>query len=103
MGFWKIFKKIFKRKKVSSEPYVEKDTKCDKCQYLQECIENGYVINCITLMDEREHYICGIGSHCKQDFNMIMSAIKDGVGVPEEINEALIHYGIEEVSHGLSE
>ena len=42
MKFWEMFEKIFKRKKVPSEPYVEKDTKCDKCQYLQECIENGY-------------------------------------------------------------
>ena len=103
MKFWKILERIFKRKEVPSEPYVEKDTKCDKCQYLQECIENGHVLNCMTFMDEREHYIVGLGSHCKQDFNMIMSAIKDGVGVPEEINEALRHYGIEECNHGLSE
>ena len=95
MGFLKFLKKIFQRKDVSREPHIEKDTKCDKCQYLQECIENGYVLNCMTVMDKREHYIVGLGSHCKQDFNMIMSAIKDGVGVPEEINEALRHYGIE--------
>ena len=103
MKFCKILERIFKRKEVPSEPYVEKDTKCDKCQYLQECIENGYVLNCMTFMDEREHYIVGLGSHCKQDFNMIMSAIKDGVGVPEEIIEAMKHYGIEECNHGLSE
>ena len=103
MKFWEMFEKIFKRKKVPSEPYVEKDTKCDKCQYLQECIDNGYVVNYGRLLDERNHYIAGLGSHCKQDFNLIMSAIKDGVGVPEEINEALRHYGIEECNHGLSE
>ena len=97
MKFWKILERIFKRKEVPSEQYVEKDTKCDKCQYLQECIDNGYVVNCGRPFDERNHYIAGLGSHCKQDFNMIMSAIKDGVGLPEEINEALRHYGIEEV------
>lgn len=103
MGFLKFLKKIFQRKEVSREPYIEKDTKCDKCQYLQECIENGYVLNFMTVMDKREHYIVGLGSYCKQDFNMIMSAIKDGVGVPEEINGSLRHYGIEERKHGLSE
>lgn len=102
MGFLKFLKKILKRKEVSREPYVEKDTKRDKCQYLQECIENGYVLNCMTSMDEGAHYICGIGSHCKQDFSAIMSAIKDGVGAPEEINRALRYYGIEECEHGLS-
>ena len=103
MGFWKILEKLFKRKTEEVKPYVEKDTKCDKCEYFQECIENGYVLNCMTVMDEREHYIVGIGAHCKQDFSMIMSAIKDGVGVPEEINEALRHYGIEKCNNGLSE
>lgn len=103
MKFWEMFEKIFKRKEVPSEPYVEKDTKCDKCQYLQECIENGYVLNCSRTLDERNHYIVGLGSHCKQDFNMIMSAIKDGVGVSEEIIEDMKHYGIEECNHGLPE
>ena len=103
MGFWKIIEKLFKREAEKAQPYIEKDTKCDKCQYLQECIENGYVLNYMTFMDEREHYIVGLGSHCKQDFNMIMSTIKDGVGVPEEINKALRHYGIEEIEHGLYE
>lgn len=97
MKFWKILERIFKRKEIPSEPYVEKDTKCDKCQYLQECIDNGYVVNCGRTLDERNHYIVGLESHCKQDFNLIMSAIKDGVGVPEEIDEAFRHYGIEEI------
>lgn len=103
MGFLKIFEKLFKRKTEEVRPYIEKDTKCDKCEYLQECIVNGHVINCMTFMDKREHYIVGIGAHCKQDFSMIMSAIKDGVGVPEEINEDLRHYGIEMGNNGLSE
>lgn len=103
MGFWKTLEKIFKRKTEEVKPYVEKDTKCDKCEYLQECIDKGNVVYCSMSCDYREHYIAGIGAHCKQDFSMIMSAIKDGVGVPEEINEALRHYGVEVGNNGLSE
>ena len=77
--------------------YIERDTNCDKCPKLKDCISSGNVLRTTIGVDTREHYIMGIGSHCKQDFSMIMSAIKDGAGVPEEINEALRHYGIEEI------
>lgn len=67
MGFWKIFEKLFKRKTDEVEPYVEKDTKCDKCEYLQECIAEGKVIDCRSLEDTRSHYIKGLGSCIKFD------------------------------------
>lgn len=46
MRLWKIIKKIFKKKqKADPTPRIEKDTKCDKCKYLQECIDEGKVID----------------------------------------------------------
>lgn len=67
MRFLKIFKKIFKRKEkwIPLPPYVEKDTKCDKCEYLQECIDNGNVVDCRTFDDLRSHYIKGPGFFAK--------------------------------------
>lgn len=67
MGFWKILEKLFKRKTDEVEPYVEKDTKCDKCEYLQECIAEGKVIDCRNFEDTRSHYIKGLGSCIKCD------------------------------------
>lgn len=37
----------------------EKDTECDKCEYLETCIDNGDVIDCKIISDTRSHYICG--------------------------------------------
>lgn len=85
MGFWKILEKLFKRETVEVKPYVEKDTKCDKCEYLQECIDKGNVVYCSMSYDEREHYIRGIGAFGRCDFDNIISAIKSGVEPPEEI------------------
>ena len=66
MGFLKIFKRIFEKKqKVDLAPRIEKDTKCDKCEYLQECIDEGEVIDCRTFEDTRSHYIKGLGSYTK--------------------------------------
>lgn len=67
MGFWKILEKLFKRKADEVKPYVEKDTKCDKCEYLQECIAEGKVIDCRNFEDTRSHYIKGLGSCIKCD------------------------------------
>ena len=67
MGFWKILEKLFKRKTDEVEPYVEKDTKCDKCEYLQERIAEGKVIDCRNFEDTRSHYIKGLGSCIKCD------------------------------------
>lgn len=52
MRLWKIIKKIFKKKqKADPTPRIEKDTKCDKCEYLQECIDEGKVIDCRNFED----------------------------------------------------
>lgn len=58
-----IKRKHFKK----PEPYVERFTKCDKCEYLKECKENGKVIDMSTFEDNYSHYICGRGSHCKKE------------------------------------
>lgn len=49
------------------EPYTERFTKCDKCEYLKECRESGQLIEITTLCDSHEHYTSGIGSFCKKD------------------------------------
>lgn len=55
--FFKVFK---------ARPYIEKDTNCDKCEFIHECIEEGNVIDVTRFDDERKHYIGGIGSACKR-------------------------------------
>lgn len=68
MRFLKIFRRIFKKKqKVATTPRIEKDTKCDKCEYLQECIDEGKVVDCRNFEDMRSHYIKGLGSYAKCD------------------------------------
>lgn len=95
MWFSKIIEKLFKREVEKAQPYIEIDTKCDKCQYLQECIDKGNVICCSMSYDEREHYIRGIGAFGRCDFENSVSAIKNGVELPEEIIEDMKHYVIE--------
>lgn len=48
------------------QPYVEKFTKCDKFEYLNDCIENSEVIDAATCEDSHSHYICGLGCKCKK-------------------------------------
>lgn len=68
MKFLKKLREYFwKNKKVAPAPRIEKDTKCDKCEYLQECIDDGRVIDCKNLEDMRSHYIKGLGSYAKCD------------------------------------
>ena len=43
-------KRLFKKKETEYKPYIESDTECDKCEFLQQCKDNGYVINC-TISD----------------------------------------------------
>lgn len=54
-------------KKFKLARHVEQDTKCDKCEYLQECIYNGRVIDCKNLEDMRGHYIKSLCSFAKCD------------------------------------
>ena len=43
---------------INQKKYVEKDTECDKCEYLKNCIEKGNYIDCTTSYDTRRHYEC---------------------------------------------
>lgn len=61
-----IIKWIFKKKKVEYKPYIELDTECDKCEFLYQCKNDGYVVNCTIYEDTREHFIRGLGSNCKK-------------------------------------
>ena len=53
-------------KKHRQRKYVEKDTECDKCEFLEQCKDDGYVINCTFSGCDREHYIRGLGSNCRK-------------------------------------
>lgn len=52
------------------EPYVERFTKCDKCEYLKECQESRRVIDVSTCEDSYSHYVCGRGSICKKEMEV---------------------------------
>lgn len=48
--------------KTDKNEYVERDTECDKCEYLFSCDD------CIEVtrdMDTRRHYVRGLGNTCK--------------------------------------
>lgn len=49
------------------QPYVEKFTKCDKCEYLNDCIKNSKVVDTSTCEDNYNHYVCGLGCNCKKE------------------------------------
>ena len=41
------------------KPYKERYTKCDKCESLTECINDGLVLDCTNELDYMKHYIVG--------------------------------------------
>lgn len=45
---------------------IERDTECDKCDFLKHCEKSGEVIRCTTSYDEREHFIRGMGAYCRK-------------------------------------
>lgn len=47
------------------KPYKEKDTECDKCEYLSECKSKGNYIDCTTVNDKRSHILCS-KENCKK-------------------------------------
>lgn len=61
-----IIRKLFKRKEPEYKPYIERDTECDKCDFLKHCEKSGEVIRCTTSYDEREHFIRGMGAYCRK-------------------------------------
>lgn len=80
------FTKLFKRQKEQEYeyvPYVEKDTECDKCEYLHECLNKGFLINVTIIEDVRSHYIGALKAPCKKTVStsweeMWGGVIKDG-------------------------
>lgn len=48
------------------KPYVEKYTKCDKCELLQECEAEGRLMEITTEQDTSQHYTIGFGYPCKE-------------------------------------
>lgn len=65
----KIFRKIkglFCKKQEEFEytPRVEKDTICDKCEFLERCKSQNNVIDCTSLYDTRQHHTRNIGGFC---------------------------------------
>ena len=61
-----IIKRLFKKKETKYKPYIERYTECDKCELLEQCKDDEYVVNCTIFDDSREHYIRGLGSNCKK-------------------------------------
>lgn len=63
------------------EPYVEKDTECDLCEHLKECVANGYVVSAELSIDTRKHYIRGIDCDCYKVYgiflNMKLSEVRE--------------------------
>lgn len=51
----------------SGEEYVETDTKCDMCKYLNECIANRNCFNAAISKDSRKHYVHSPGAECKAE------------------------------------
>lgn len=94
------FLNFFKRKIKPIEHYTEKDTECDKCYKLNECIKNGYVVNCTYSLDTREHYIKGRGcvcvKGCEEFLEMKLSEIlniADTVEMKEFVKKAIEQLG----------
>lgn len=64
MNDYKLDEEI--EEEVESKPYVEKDTECDKCEYLnlmlcENCMESTHT------MDSRRHYIRSRGGRCLKE------------------------------------
>ena len=76
----KLFgKKIPKLKYI--EPYIEKDTECDKCEYLDECKKESIVVEYTRYEDTRSHYIVSLGNCCKK---VCWAEIKHAKNLPEK-------------------
>lgn len=60
----KILQRSIFFKENAPDSYIERFTKCDKCEYLEICKQNGYVLECTVSPDINRHYIKGIGIKC---------------------------------------
>lgn len=67
MGLLALFRKLKKYllpKEDAPAPYAETFTKCDRCEYLPQCVETGAVIDVTSSDNDYQHYIRGIFSEC---------------------------------------
>lgn len=87
-----------KQNDVFTEKYVEKETECDNCKHLSDCIANGNVIDCSTISDERNHYTstfcCKHKGIFVDDLVDDLSALKDTVvnEIPSENDNFSEHW-----------
>ena len=85
-----------KQSDVFPEKYVGKDTECDNCKYLSDCIANGNVIDCRTISDERSHYTSTFCYHKKEiivdDLSFSKSVLTDTTvnRVPNNKNDNIV-------------
>lgn len=76
-GWSTLFKKRRKESQKQHTPRIERDTECDTCQYLKECLSEGYLLNCSSLEDARAHYIKGRGCECKMGVSISAKELED--------------------------
>lgn len=62
--FRKLLRKFGKAEETKQFEYVEEDTKCDKCEFLNKCMGNGYLIEITRLGDARSHFARDFGCDC---------------------------------------
>ncbi len=60
-------KSIFtKKEKPKTHPYyTETDTRCDKCDLLNTCLEADGLLDITKMSDSRKHYLPSMGFECK--------------------------------------
>lgn len=93
-----VWRRKRKQRDVFSERYVEKDTKCDNCKYLSDCIANGNIIDCRTISDERSHYTSTFSCQHKgiivDDLSVNQSVLADTVvnEIPSENDNCIGHW-----------
>mgnify|MGYP007109790806 CR=1 FL=1 len=63
--FRKLLRRFRKTEEVKTFEYVEKDTKCDRCDFFYKCNGNGDLIEITSLADERRHFARSLGCECK--------------------------------------
>lgn len=56
-------------KKHRNKKYVEKDTECDVCEYLSECMAEGEYLDCTEIRDTRNHVLCAMDNCRKKVIN----------------------------------
>lgn len=70
-------KKKKKEKSKTKEHHIEHDTRCDKCDRLQECLKDDILLDVTKMSDSRKHYIRGMGAECKVDAELHERILKE--------------------------